>query len=102
MSFCRLWRVPFLQWGVETERRSDMKDQISVVTIGYEFRIKGWDGKLRPYRVDGGPCGEDVRGAWACTTHKEIFSNNMSKDFHVMTGVHKLAWFCNAHGPEVP
>lgn len=50
-------------------------------------------------------CGEN-RGRWVCTTHAELFDNQMQKDIHVGNPHHAgpcvLAWVCNEHGAEQP
>ena len=46
-------------------------------------------------------CSED-RGRWLCVTHDKVFWNNCEKDSHLERGAHVVAWFCAAHGPEVP
>jgi hypothetical protein len=46
--------------------------------------------------------GEKSSGRWICTTHNKMFENQFQKDTHIHTGTHRLAWFCHAHGVEVP
>jgi hypothetical protein len=49
-------------------------------------------------------CPDDTNttGHWYCATHNEGFRNNMSKDAHIDSGTHRLAWICHLHGPEKP
>lgn len=47
-------------------------------------------------------CDDKANGKWYCTTHMEIFYNQLEKDAHIHDGEHRLAWLCFTHGPEVP
>ena len=66
--------------------------------------------KLGPYKeereyVVGPSCGTETAGTWYCVTCDELFTSNIAKDTHVVDGddrVHRLAWACWTHGPEVP
>jgi hypothetical protein len=49
-----------------------------------------------------GPKCEESLGQWVCTTHGEVFGNQMMKDSHIRSGVHVLAWVCYSHGAEIP
>jgi hypothetical protein len=62
---------------------------------GTEFEIGGMKFTV------GAKC-EENQGQWVCTTHSEVFRNQLGKDSHIGTGSHVLAWACLSHGAEVP
>jgi hypothetical protein len=66
---------------------------------GATFTIGGAEYTVGP------ACGEN-RGRWVCTTHGELFDNQMQKDIHLSNPHHRqactLAWVCNEHGAEQP
>jgi hypothetical protein len=47
-------------------------------------------------------CEDKHHGHWFCLTHAEGFANQLEKDSHIHSGIHKLVWICHTHGAEQP
>lgn len=60
-----------------------------------------WDGNEY---VIGPKCDDkSAPGSWRCIAHGEGFANNLQMWTHCDDErVHRIAWICTAHGPEVP
>lgn len=43
-----------------------------------------------------------ISGRWACSTHREMFTNNLQASIHEDGGTHLSYWWCDLHGPEAP
>lgn len=43
----------------------------------------------------------DIAGAWVCSTHHHVSSNNINATAHESDGDHHTTyWLCYEHGPE--
>lgn len=75
-----------------------MKNTPQPATVGTTYTIGEANYTVQP------ACNDTAigNGVWHCTTHGEVFQNQLRKDLHVVRGC-VLAWFCFVHNvTEVP
>ena len=82
---------------------SDVQDPITTAKAReiFEWISPIWPKEPTLHRV-GEPCADKTGGNWFCITHKQLFANQFEKDSHIHRGKHRLAWWCQIHGPEQP